>query len=82
MLSRKNDPGATLMCALSVLLLFRAFVEIDVIFPYQIGSFLMFYMAGYLTLPQAAIETSHNAMRPTSRSRKPLVRLGYGTFGR
>ncbi|MDE1157503.1 MAG: O-antigen ligase [Neorhizobium sp.] len=76
MLSRKNDPGATLMCALSVLLLMRAFVEIDVIFPYQIGSFLMFYMAGYLTLPKVAIETSHHATRPTSRSGVAAGRLG------
>lgn len=50
MLSRDRDPGSTLLCALSVLLLMRAFVEVDVLFPYQIGSFLMFYTAGRLTL--------------------------------
>jgi exopolysaccharide production protein ExoQ len=50
MLSRHRDPGSTLLCALSILLLMRAFVEVDVLFPYQIGSFLMFYAAGRLTL--------------------------------
>lgn len=60
MLSRNRDPASTLLCALSVLLLIRAFVEVDVLFPYQIGSFLMFYAAGRLTLRQkSTVLTSH-----------------------
>jgi exopolysaccharide production protein ExoQ len=62
MLSRSNDPGSTLLCALSILLLMRAFVEIDVIFPYQIGSFLLFYAAGVLTLPQQVAERGYSRL--------------------
>jgi exopolysaccharide production protein ExoQ len=50
MLNRHNDPSSIVLFAVSLLLLMRSFVEIDVIFPYQIGSFLMFYAAGKLTL--------------------------------
>ncbi|MBW9086945.1 O-antigen ligase family protein [Rhizobium wenxiniae] len=50
MLNRRNDPASITLFAVSLLLLMRSFVEIDVIFPYQIGSFLMFYAAGKLTL--------------------------------
>ncbi len=59
MLSRNRDPGSTLLCALSVLLLMRAFVEVDVLFPYQIGSFLMFYAAGRLTLRRTPAAFAH-----------------------
>ena len=61
MLSRNRDPGSTLLCALSVLLLIRAFVEVDVLFPYQIGSFLMFYAAGRLTLRQKSTALTYPA---------------------
>lgn len=54
MLNRRNDPSSIVLFAVSLLLLMRSFVEIDVIFPYQIGSFMMFYAAGKLTLPRRA----------------------------
>ena len=44
----------------------RSFVEIDVIFPYQIGSFLMFYAAGKLTMPRRNPKVSHPRFRPHS----------------
>ena len=68
MLSRNRDPGSTLLCALSVLLLIRAFVEVDVLFPYQIGSFLMFYAAGRLTLRQKPA-----ALTYPSRPRRTII---------
>ena len=36
---------------ISALLFVRSFAEIDVIFPYQIGSFLLYIAAGKLTMP-------------------------------
>ncbi|AYD02488.1 exopolysaccharide production protein [Neorhizobium sp. NCHU2750] len=54
MLNRRKDPSSIVLFAVSLLLLMRSFVEIDVIFPYQIGSFLMFYAAGKLTVPWRA----------------------------
>ncbi|CDZ36044.1 O-antigen ligase family protein [Neorhizobium galegae] len=68
MLSRDRDPGSTLLCALSILLLIRAFVEVDVLFPYQIGSFLMFYAAGRLTLRRKS-----PALTYPSRPRRTII---------
>lgn len=45
-----RNPQALVMFAIGALLLIRSFVEIDVIFPYQIGSFLMFLAAGQIGL--------------------------------
>lgn len=51
-LVRKNDPQGLVLFALCALFVVRSFVEIDIIFAYQIGSFLLYYAAGELTLPQ------------------------------
>ncbi len=51
-LVRKNDPQGLVLFALCALFVVRSFVEIDIIFAYQIGSFLLYYAAGKLTLPQ------------------------------
>lgn len=53
-LVRKNDPQGLILFALCALFVVRSFVEIDIIFPYQIGSFLLYFAAGKLTLPKRA----------------------------
>ncbi|WHA43632.1 O-antigen ligase family protein [Agrobacterium larrymoorei] len=50
-LARNQDPQALILFALCALFVVRSFVEIDIIFAYQIGSFLLFYAAGKLSLP-------------------------------
>ena len=39
---------------LACLLLVRSFVEIDILNPYQVGSFLFYFTAGKLALPKPA----------------------------
>ena len=51
-LVKKNDPQGLILFALCALFVVRSFVEIDIIFAYQIGSFLLYYAAGKLMLPQ------------------------------
>jgi exopolysaccharide production protein ExoQ len=51
-LMRNQDPQALILFSLCVLFVVRSFVEIDIIFAYQIGSFLLFYAAGKLCLPR------------------------------
>lgn len=51
-LVRKRDPQGLILFALCALFVVRSFVEIDIIFAYQIGSFLLYYAAGKLTLPR------------------------------
>ncbi len=45
----RNDESYILF-GLATLLLIRAFVEIDILNPYQVGSFLLYFMAGKLTM--------------------------------
>ncbi|WP_265519666.1 O-antigen ligase family protein [Nitratireductor luteus] len=46
LLSGRHDPRAQLMFGLGVMLLVRSLVEVDVITPYVVGSFLLYYAAG------------------------------------
>ncbi|MBB4567189.1 O-antigen ligase family protein [Rhizobium leucaenae] len=49
----RNDESYVLV-GIATLLLTRAFVEIDILNPYQIGSFLFYYTAGKLTMKTRA----------------------------
>ena len=51
LMSPRSD-GALLFTAIALLLLVRSFVEIDILFAYQVGSFLLFFAAGKLTVPE------------------------------
>lgn len=66
-LVRESDPQGLILFAICALFVVRSFVEIDIIFPYQIGSFLLFYAAGKLSLPAQKARTSeaprHRALR-------------------
>jgi exopolysaccharide production protein ExoQ len=53
-LMRNSDPQGLILFAVCALFVVRSFVEIDIIFPYQIGSFLLYYAAGKLSLPSPA----------------------------
>ncbi|MCT7377845.1 O-antigen ligase family protein [Chelativorans salis] len=46
LLGNRHDPAAWLMFGLSVMLLLRSLSEVDVITPYVVGSFLLYYAAG------------------------------------
>jgi exopolysaccharide production protein ExoQ len=50
-LSENESSEPLVLFGVSALLFVRAFAEIDVIFPYQIGSFLLYVAAGKLTMP-------------------------------
>lgn len=50
-LMRQSDPQGVILFAICALFVVRSFVEIDIIFPYQIGSFLLYFAAGKLCLP-------------------------------
>ncbi|MDZ5696135.1 O-antigen ligase [Chelativorans sp. M5D2P16] len=51
LLGSRHDPTAQIMLGLSVMLLVRSAVEVDVITPYVVGSFLLYYAAGVLSDP-------------------------------
>jgi exopolysaccharide production protein ExoQ len=61
-LMRNSDPQGLILFAVCALFVVRSFVEIDIIFPYQIGSFLLYYAAGKLSLPYAtgALSVGHS----------------------
>ena len=69
-LVKKEDPQGLILFALCALFVVRSFVEIDIIFAYQIGSFLLYYAAGKLTLPKrldvSSTVLSRVVMRPIS----------------
>jgi exopolysaccharide production protein ExoQ len=50
-LTQQHGFESLVLFGISALLFVRSFAEIDVIFPYQIGSFLLYITAGKLTLP-------------------------------
>jgi exopolysaccharide production protein ExoQ len=56
----RRNPESTVLFGLMALLLIRSFVEIDVMNPYQVGSFLMYFAAGKLTI-RSARQTFRNA---------------------
>ncbi len=62
LLHHRRNPEALVMFAVVALLLVRSFVEIDVMHPYHVGSFLFYIAAGTLTLRQRA--ASRVTLRP------------------
>lgn len=48
-LTRTVDPDSAVLFGVSALLAIRAFVEIDILTPYHVGSFLLYFAAGKLT---------------------------------
>jgi exopolysaccharide production protein ExoQ len=54
------------------MLLIRSFVEVDILNPYVVGSFLLYYAAGLLASPQGA-------RVPARRGAAPLAPLRHAT---
>ncbi|SSC70991.1 unnamed protein product [Ciceribacter sp. T2.26MG-112.2] len=53
-LSRSVDPDSAVLFGVAALLAMRAFVEIDILTPYHVGSFLLYFSAGKLTAVRRA----------------------------
>ena len=54
-LDNRNDVAARIMLGLMAMLLMRSFVEVDVINPYAVGSFLLYYLAASLGAPRSVV---------------------------
>ncbi|MGK6311575.1 O-antigen ligase family protein [Neorhizobium sp. DT-125] len=59
LLTTGKNPEALLLVGIASLLLVRSFVEIDIMHPYHVGSFLLYFAAGRLAVAQS----SHRARR-------------------
>jgi len=66
LLSRARDEAAYILFGLAVLLVIRSFVEVDILYPYTIGSFLIYYAAGQLTVRPAAAPRTTDAVLATT----------------
>ncbi|CAM5777077.1 O-antigen ligase family protein [Mesorhizobium amorphae] len=66
LIDARRDPASFTLLGIAVMFLIRSFVEVDVINPYVVGSFLVYYAAGQLVLPQRApqIATATQLLRP------------------
>lgn len=69
-----DDVTARIMLGLLVMLLLRSFVEVDVITPYAIGSFLLYYAAALLMAQQSRIASS-SALWLNPRQEENKVRV-------
>ncbi|WFU51471.1 O-antigen ligase family protein [Sinorhizobium terangae] len=50
LLSEERDPDSMVLFGIAILLLIRSFVEVDILNPYHVGSFLLYFAAGKLTI--------------------------------
>ncbi|WP_275789048.1 O-antigen ligase family protein [Pararhizobium gei] len=66
MLSQKVATESSILFGVAILLLMRAFVEVDTLNPYHVGSFLLYFAAGRLTLP------AHRASQAQPRAFAPM----------
>jgi exopolysaccharide production protein ExoQ len=72
-LSEDRDPEAMVLFGVAMLLLIRAFVEIDIMNPYHVGSFLLYFTAGKLTMARRRPAVAWASWPPQVRP------LSYGT---
>lgn len=61
LIDARRDPASFTLLGIAVMFLIRSFVEVDVINPYVVGSFLVYYAAGQLVLPR---RTTYSATAP------------------
>lgn len=52
LVSARSDSAAFILFGVALMFLVRSFVEVDVINPYVVGSFLLYYAAGWLASPR------------------------------
>jgi exopolysaccharide production protein ExoQ len=62
-LDNRDDVAARIMLGLLAMLLMRSVVEVDVITPYTVGSFLLYYSAALLSAPRSAAVRRSNTPR-------------------
>jgi exopolysaccharide production protein ExoQ len=53
LMTERSDPAAQMLLGIGVLLFVRSFVEVDVISPYHVGSFLLVYAAALIAIPHS-----------------------------
>ena len=58
-LTVERSPESLVLLGVASLLLVRSFVEVDIIHPYHIGSFLFYFAAGKLTVPERRTVRTH-----------------------
>jgi exopolysaccharide production protein ExoQ len=70
LISARGDPAAFVTFGIAFMFLVRSFVEVDVINPYVVGSFLLYYAAGLLAspLPRPEVVTPAASYPPLWRS--------------
>lgn len=71
LMTERSDPAAQMMLGIGVLLFVRSFVEVDVISPYHVGSFLLVYAAALIATPHPAAVRVEKPGRLTGR--RPVV---------
>ncbi|HEV7310798.1 O-antigen ligase [Ensifer sp.] len=64
LLNEDHDIQSSVLFGVALLLVVRSFVEIDIMNPYHVGSFLLYFAAGKLTLPQASRQRPAADPRP------------------
>jgi exopolysaccharide production protein ExoQ len=62
LMNARSDPAAFTMFGIAFMFLVRSFVEVDVINPYVVGSFLLYYAAGLVASPRPQPETDAPAV--------------------
>ncbi|MGO4623441.1 O-antigen ligase family protein [Ensifer sp. 2YAB10] len=71
LLTEDHDIQSSVLFGITMLLLVRSFVEIDIMNPYHVGSFLLYFAAGKLTMPQIRPDA-----RPAEIQRARIVPQG------
>jgi exopolysaccharide production protein ExoQ len=69
LVSARSDPASFILFGVALMFLVRSFVEVDVINPYVVGSFLLYYAAGMLASPQRSENPA-----PSTQLHAPLWR--------
>lgn len=63
-----SDPASFILFGIALMFLVRSFVEVDVITPYVVGSFLLYYAAGCLASPRTRPVLAAHAQEPLWRT--------------
>lgn len=71
LLTVNRSPESLVLFGVASLLLVRSFVEVDIMHPYHIGSFLFYFAAGKLALPQPQQSRAYFDPFPSSHNAQP-----------
>ena len=76
LLDARGDPTAYALFGLAVMLVIRSFVEVDTLYPYTAGSFLVYYAAGVL-----AAQNRDNSAAVRPQPARPAHGMGRARLG-